>query len=98
VGLNFNSISNFNFFGIILGSSLIIVSYQGFQLITYGVYEMEDRKGGLNMMKWSLIISLIIYCCVAFTAVAVLSISELIGNHVHDAEVAIAIAALNFMG
>ncbi|MFX0005005.1 MAG: APC family permease [Candidatus Hodarchaeota archaeon] len=98
VGVSPESISNLNFFGIILGSSLIIVSYQGFQLITYGVYEMEDRKGGLKMMKWSLIISLIIYCFVSFTAVAVLGISELIGEHIHNAEIAIGIAALNFMG
>ncbi|MFX0040771.1 MAG: APC family permease [Promethearchaeota archaeon] len=98
VGLNFGSISNINFFGLILGSSLIIVSYQGFQLITYGVYEMEEREGGLKMMKWSLVISLIIYCSVAFTSLAVLGVSELIGDHTHDAEVAIAIAALNFMG
>ncbi|MFW9969444.1 MAG: APC family permease [Candidatus Odinarchaeota archaeon] len=98
VGLNFDSISNINFYGIILGSSLIIVSYQGFQLITYAVYEMEDREGGLKMMKWSLIISLIIYCCVAFTTLAVLGLSELIGHSARDAEIAIATAALNFMG
>ncbi|MFX0034857.1 MAG: APC family permease [Candidatus Hermodarchaeota archaeon] len=98
VGFNLESFSNINFAGIILGSSLIIVSYQGFQLIAYGAYEMEDREGGLKMMRWSLIISMIIYCFVAFTAVAVLGVSELIGEHARDAEVAIALAALNFIG
>ncbi|MFW9826480.1 MAG: APC family permease [Candidatus Thorarchaeota archaeon] len=98
VGLNFESISNINIFGIILGSSLIIVSYQGFQLITYGAYEMKNTQGGLKMMKWSLIISMIIYCIVSFTTIAVLSINKLIGEYSQNAEVAIAIAALNFMG
>lgn len=51
VGFNLESFGNINFAGIILGSSLIIVSYQGFQLITYGAYEMENKEAGLKMMK-----------------------------------------------
>ncbi|MFX0012597.1 MAG: APC family permease [Candidatus Hermodarchaeota archaeon] len=84
--------------GIFIGSSSIIVSYVGFQLIAYHSYEMEDVNGGLKTMKWSLIISMIIYVLVAFTAVAVLGISGLIGGSIYDAEIAIANAASNFMG
>lgn len=98
VGLNFTSFNQFNFLGIFLGSALIIVSYQGFQLISYASYEMEDRKGGLKMMRWSLIISMIIYCLVAFTSVAILGTVGLIGDGVHDSEIAIGNAALNFLG
>jgi amino acid transporter len=96
VGFNsqlFNSLP-----GIFIGSSSIVVSYVGFQLIAYHSYEMEDVKGGLKTMKWSLIISMIIYIAVAFTAVAVLGVSGLIGDDIHDAEIAIAHAASNFMG
>jgi amino acid transporter len=98
VGFDSKSLSNINFSGIIIGSSSIVVSYVGFQLIAYQSYEMEDVEGGLKMMKWSLIISMIIYISVAFTAVAVLSVSGLVGKDVHDAEVSIANAASNFMG
>ncbi|MFX1315912.1 MAG: APC family permease [Promethearchaeota archaeon] len=98
IGLDTKSINNISFMGILLGSSLIIVSYQGFQLITYASFEMEDKEGGLKMMKWALIISLIIYCFVALTAVALIGVSGLIGNAVHDAEIAIGNAALSFLG
>ena len=96
VGFNSQIFSNFP--GIVIGSSSIIVSYVGFQLIAYHSYEMEDVKGGLKTMKWSLIISMIVYIAVAFTAVAVLGFSGLIGDNIHDAEIAIAHAASSFMG
>jgi amino acid transporter len=98
IGLGFSSFKNINLWGILLGSSLIIVSYQGFQLIAYASYEMEDKEGGLKMMRWSLIISMIIYCFVALTSVAVVGISGLIGSGQHDAEIAIGNAALSFLG
>lgn len=98
VGLNSTSLNEINFPGILIGSSSIIVSYVGFQLIAYQSYEMKDVDGGLKMMRWSLIISMIIYIFVAFTAVAVLGVTGLVGEDVHDAEIAIANAASNFMG
>jgi len=98
VGLDINSLKSINISGIIIGSTSIIVSYQGFQLITYASYEMEDVENGLKMMKWSFIISMILYVFVAFTAVAVLGVNNLIGNTSQKGEIAIARAALNFMG
>lgn len=98
VGLDIDSLKNLSFLGIIIGSSSIVVSYQGFQLIAYGSSEMKDIKGGLKMMRWSVLISMIIYCLVGFTAIAILGISGLIGTGTQDAEVAIANAALKFMG
>lgn len=96
VGFNSQLLNNFP--GIIIGSSSIIVSYVGFQLIAYHSYEMQDINAGLKTMKLSLIISMITYITVAFTAVAILGISGLIGENIHDAEIAIAHAASNFMG
>jgi amino acid transporter len=58
---------------------------------------MKDVSGGLKMMRLSVIISLIVYVFVGFTALAVLGLTDLIGTG-NDAEVAIANAALNFMG
>ncbi|MFX1234012.1 MAG: APC family permease [Promethearchaeota archaeon] len=98
VGLDIDSLRNLSFLGIIIGSSSIVVSYQGFQLIAYGSAEMKDTRGGLKMMRWSIIISMIIYCLVGFTAIAILGISGLVEGGVQYAEVAIANAALNFMG
>ncbi len=98
VGFNINSLNKIDITGLLIGSASIIVSYQGFQLIAYVPYEMEDVKGGLKMMRWSVIISMILYCSVGFTAIAVLGISGLIGGGVHNAEIAIANAALSFMG
>ena len=96
VGFNIGLFSKFP--DIFIGSGSIIVSYVGFQLIAYHSYEMKDVNGGLKTMKWSLIISMIIYIAVAFTAVAVLGVSGLIGGSSSDAEIAIANAASNFMG
>ena len=98
VGLSSKSLNKINFPGILIGSSSIIVSYVGFQLIAYHSYEMKNVDGGLKMMRWSLIISMIVYISVAFTAVAVLGVSGLVGENVHDAEIAVANAASNFMG
>jgi amino acid transporter len=98
VGLNSESFTNINVVGIVLGSSSIIVSYQGFQLIGYASHEMKDVEGGLKMMKWSLVISMFIYCVVSFTALAILGVTGIIGEGIDDAEVAIANAALNFLG
>ena len=98
VGLNSTSLNEINFPGILIGSSSIIVSYVGFQLIAYQSYEMKDVDGGLKMMRWSLIVAMVVYISVAFTAVAVLGASGLVGENVHDAEIAIANAASNFMG
>ncbi|MFX0073342.1 MAG: APC family permease, partial [Candidatus Hermodarchaeota archaeon] len=98
VGLNNESFYNINIMGIILGSACILISYEGFQLIAYGAHEMEDVEEGVNMMKWAVGISMLLYCLVGFTAIAVLGTSGLIGENVHDSEVAIAYAALNFMG
>ena len=97
VGFDSNSLGRMNIGGIIVGSASIIVSYQGFQLIAHGSHEMKDVSGGMKMMKLSIIISLIIYCFVGFTALSVLGLTDLIGKG-NDAEVAIANAALNFMG
>lgn len=97
VGFESHSFGVINISGIIIGSAAIIVSYQGFQLIAYGSHEMKDVSGGMRMMRLSVIISLIIYVSVGFTALAVLGLSDLIGTG-DDAEVAIANAALNFMG
>ncbi|MFX0012814.1 MAG: APC family permease, partial [Candidatus Hermodarchaeota archaeon] len=98
VGLDSTSLNEINFPGILIGSSSIIVSYVGFQLIAYHSYEMKNVNGGLKMMRWSLIIAMIVYISVAFTAVAVLGVSGLVGENVHDAEIAVANAASNFMG
>jgi amino acid transporter len=97
VGLDSNSFGMMNIGGIIIGSAAIIVSYQGFQLIAYGAHEMKDISGGLRMMRLSVIISLLVYVFVGFTALAVLGLTKLIGTG-NDAEIAIANAALNFMG
>ena len=97
-GLDSESITHINIMGIILGSSCILISYEGFQLIAYGSHEMEDREGGLKMMKVALIISMIIYCLVGFTTMAILGVSGIIGEGVHDAEVSIALAALISIG
>ncbi|NHJ21825.1 MAG: APC family permease [Candidatus Lokiarchaeota archaeon] len=96
VGFNTGLFSKFP--DIFIGSGSIIVSYVGFQLIAYHSYEMKDVNGGLKTMKWSLIISMLIYIAVAFTAVAVLGVSGLVGGSSSDAEIAIANAASNFMG
>jgi len=98
VGLDQNSITEINFVGIMLGSACILISYEGFQLIAYNSHEMEETEGGLKMMHWSLVISMILYCLVGFTAIAVLGATKIVGENPHDAEIAIAIAALNFMG
>ncbi|MFX1273452.1 MAG: APC family permease [Promethearchaeota archaeon] len=97
LGLDFASFHNFNFIGIMIGSASIVVSYQGFQLIAHEVYEMKDKKGGLGMMKWSLIISMAIYIFVGITAISILGVSGVMGKDAHDSEVAIAIAATKFL-
>ena len=97
VGFESNSFNMMNIGGIIVGSAAIIVSYQGFQLIAYGSHEMKDISGGMRMMRLSVIISLLVYVFVGFTALAVLGLTKLIGTG-NDAEIAIANAALNFMG
>ena len=98
VGLDNNSIANINFIGIILGSASLLVSYEGFQLIAYGVDEMKETEEGLKMMKYSLLISMIIYFLVGFTTMAVLGVSGLMGDNPQEAEVAIATAALISIG
>ncbi len=98
IGLDSESITNINIMGIILGSSCILISYEGFQLIAYGSHEMEDREGGLKMMKFALIVAMVIYCMVGFTTMAILGVSGVIGEEVHEAEVSIALAALISIG
>ncbi len=98
VGLDSESITNINIMGIILGSSCILISYEGFQLIAYGSHEMEDMEGGLKMMKWALVTSMVFYCAVGFTTMAVLGVSGITGEGTHDAEVSIAVAALISIG
>jgi amino acid transporter len=97
VGFESHSFGMINIGGIIIGSAAIIVSYQGFQLIAYGSHEMKDISGGMRMMRLSVIISLLVYVSVGFTALAVLGLTKLIGTG-NDAEIAIANAALSFMG
>jgi len=97
LGLGDSILMNFNLLGVLVGSASIVVSYQGFQLIAYEVYEMKNKSGGLKMMKWSLIISMILYIFVSITAVSILGISGLIGDDPHDSEVTIAIAANKFL-
>jgi len=98
VGLDIDSLKRINIVGIIMGSASIIVSYQGFQLIAYVPYEMKDVKGGLKMMRWSVLISMILYCSVGFTVISILGISGLIEGGIRNAEIAVANAALSFMG
>ncbi|MCJ7651705.1 MAG: APC family permease [Candidatus Lokiarchaeota archaeon] len=98
VGLDIDSLKRINIVGIIMGSASIIVSYQGFQLIAYVPYEMKDVKGGLKMMRWSVLISMILYCSVGFTVISILGISGLLEGGIRNAEIAVANAALSFMG
>ncbi|MFX1443724.1 MAG: APC family permease [Promethearchaeota archaeon] len=98
VGLDGKSITNINIIGIVLGSSCILISYEGFQLIAYGSHEMDDKEGGLKMMKWAVIFAMIIYYLVGFTTMAVLGVSEIISEDAHNAEVSIALAALISIG
>jgi len=98
VGLNIDSLKSIDIVGLFIGSASIIVSYQGFQLIAYVPHEMKDVKGGLKMMRWSVLISMVLYFFVGFTVISILGVSGLIGGGIHNAEIAVANAALNFMG
>ena len=90
IGLDSGSLGGINFLGIILGSSLILISYEGFQLIAYESREMKNKEDGLKMMKWAIVIAMCIYCLLGFTAMALLGVSEISGE---NAELSIALAA-----
>ena len=90
IGFDSESLRSLNFPGIILGSSLILISYEGFQLIAYESREMKKKEDGLRMMKWALIVAMVIYCLLGFTAMALLGVSEITGE---NAELSITFAA-----
>ncbi len=97
-GLDIDSFSNMNFLGILFGSASIIISYEGFQLIAYGSHEMKDREKGLSMMKWSLVVSMIVYILTAFSSMAILGVSGILNQGGHLKEVSIALAAQKALG
>jgi len=89
---------SFNPIGILIGSGLIIVSYQGFQLISNACLEMKDREKGIKTMNYAQIISMLIYIYTTVATVAALGVEGIIGETDRDAEIAIANAANLFMG
>jgi len=97
-GFDIASLSHMNFLGILLGSASIIISYEGFQLIAYGSHEMKDREKGLSMMKWSLVVSIIVYILTAISSMAILGVSGILNQGGHLKEVSIAVAAEKALG
>jgi amino acid transporter len=98
LGFTFESLKSVNIGGILFGGVSIIISYEGFQLISYEVNEMKDVNSGLRMMKWAVFIVMILYVFIALVALGVIGVSGLIGLGQQDAQVGVAMAANQFLG
>ena len=81
--------------GVLMGTALIFVAYEGFELIPNAVNEMEDPHRNLSRaIMWSIGITLVIYVTVSLVAVGNLLPEEITRHQ----EYALAIAAKPFLG
>ncbi len=81
--------------GIFMGSALIFVAYEGFELIPNAVNEMEEPQRNLPKgILYSILITTLIYVLVALVAIGNLNEEQII----HYKEYALAVAARPFLG
>lgn len=86
---------NLGFEGVLIGTALIFVAYEGFELIPNTINEMENPEQNLlKAIVWSIAITIIIYILVSFVAVGNL-LPEEINRY---KEYALAVAAKPFLG
>jgi len=86
---------NQGYTGVIMGSALIFVAYEGFELIPNTINEMEDPQRNLKpAILWSIVVTIAIYVLVSLVAVGNLLPEEISQYQ----EYALAIAAKPFLG
>ncbi|MHA1680580.1 MAG: APC family permease [Promethearchaeota archaeon] len=97
-GLTAEAAAHINIPGIAVGTSGVIVSYEGYQIIGNVCTDMKNPEKGIWAMRTAVIIAIIVYFLTAFTAISVLGTSGIAGSGHQDAEVAVSRAADQFMG